>query len=155
VPLAYRFNRLVHDAVFDADSTGFAVGRAFYGRLEAARLGWPAHVVEQAVKYPLFHCQDCGDCSLPDIAYQCPEGVCAKNQRNGPCGGSLNGECEVPGVRCVWTEAYDRLKPYGEHLMMLEREPVIQDNILRGTSAWANTFLGRDHYARSKQGGEP
>ena len=37
---------------------------------------------------------------------------------------------------------------------MLEREPVIQDNILRGTSAWANTFLGRDHYARRKQGEE-
>jgi hypothetical protein len=34
--------------------------------------------------------------------------------------------------------------------MMLERDPVIQDNILRGTSAWANTFLGRDHYARTR-----
>ena len=28
---------------------------------------------------------------------------------------------------------------------MLDREPVLQDNALRGTSAWANTFLGRDH----------
>lgn len=154
VPAGYRLNRLVHDAVFDPDSKGFAVASAFYRRLEDARLAWPAHVVEQFVKYSMFHCMDCGDCSLPDIAYQCPEGVCAKNQRNGPCGGSLNGECEVPGVRCVWTEAYDRLKPYGEHLSMLEREPVIQDNILRGTSAWANTFLGRDHNAQEDRGGE-
>jgi hypothetical protein len=29
---------------------------------------------------------------------------------------------------------------------MLDRTPVMQDNALRGTSAWANTFLGRDHY---------
>jgi hypothetical protein len=31
---------------------------------------------------------------------------------------------------------------------MLDRPPVIQDNALRRTSAWANTFLGRDHVAR-------
>jgi methylenetetrahydrofolate reductase (NADPH) len=145
-PLKYRFNRLVHDLAFDPDSRGFEVGRGLYGRLESARLMRPAHVLEQAVKFPMFSCQDCGDCSLPDIAYQCPEGACAKNQRNGPCGGSLNGECEVPGKPCVWTTAYDRLKPFGEAMTMLEREPMIQDNVLRGSSAWANTFLGRDHY---------
>ncbi len=38
---------------------------------------------------------------------------------------------------------------------MLERAPVIGDNALRGTSAWANTFLGRDHHARDHQKGEP
>ena len=114
---------------------------------------WPAHVLEQAVKIPLFDCKDCGDCSLPDIAYQCPEGACAKNQRNGPCGGSIDGACEVPGRRCVWTEAYDRLRPYGEAMTMLEREPVLQDNALRGSSAWANTYLGRDHY-RHHTGGD-
>ena len=31
---------------------------------------------------------------------------------------------------------------------MLERPIVVQDNDLRRTSAWGNTFLGRDHYAR-------
>jgi methylenetetrahydrofolate reductase (NADPH) len=113
---------------------------------------WPAHVLEQAVKVPMFDCKDCGDCSLPDIAYQCPEGACAKNQRNGPCGGSLDGECEVPGKPCVWTNAYDRLRPYDEAMTMLEREPVLQDNALRGSSAWANTFLGRDHYGYKTQG---
>ena len=30
---------------------------------------------------------------------------------------------------------------------MLDRAPVIQDNDLRRTSAWGNTFLGRDHFA--------
>jgi methylenetetrahydrofolate reductase (NADPH) len=153
-PLLYRFDRLVHDLVFDPRSPGFEVARRAYRRLESAHLGRPLHVLEQAVKVPMFSCRDCGDCSLPDIAYQCPEGACAKNQRNGPCGGSLDGQCEVPGRRCVWAEAYARLKPYGEALAMLEREPVIQDNALRGTSAWANTFLGRDHYRPGSGGGE-
>ena len=152
VPLMYRFNRLVHDHAFAPESRGFAVARGVYGRLESAHLMWPAHVLEQAVKVPMFDCKDCGDCSLPDIAYQCPEGACAKNQRNGPCGGSLDGECEVPGKPCVWTNAYDRLRPYGEAMTMLEREPVLQDNALRGSSAWANTFLGRDHYGYKTQG---
>jgi hypothetical protein len=40
---------------------------------------------------------------------------------------------------------YDRLKPYGEDGTMLDRPPAIADNALRRTSAWANTFLGRDH----------
>jgi methylenetetrahydrofolate reductase (NADPH) len=154
-PLAYRFDRFVHDAVFDPSSAGFALGRRVYRTVEAAHLGWPAHVLEQAAKIPLFGCRDCGDCSLPDTAYQCPEGACAKNQRNGPCGGSLDGECEVPGRPCIWAEAYERLKAYGEEQSMLEREPVVQDNALRGTSAWANTFLGRDHEHFGSAGGEP
>ncbi|MEX1294934.1 MAG: methylenetetrahydrofolate reductase C-terminal domain-containing protein [Candidatus Limnocylindrales bacterium] len=154
VPLWYRFNRLVHDVAFEPGTRGFAVGARAYGTLEKTRLMWPAHVLEQAVKVPMFDCKDCGDCSLPDIAYQCPEGACAKNQRNGPCGGSIDGECEVPGKPCVWAVAYDRLRPYDEAMTMLDRAPVLQDNALRGTSAWANTFLGRDHYARDDQGGE-
>ena len=129
------------------------------GILGGITRGIVLELLEQAVKIPMFDCKDCGDCSLPDIAYQCPEGACAKNQRNGPCGGSLNGECEVPGKPCIWAVAYDRLRPYGEAMTMLESAPVIGDNALRGTSAWANTFLGRDHYgredqARADEGGE-
>jgi len=151
-PLFYRFNRLVHERVFDPESAGFAAARGLYQRAESMHLGKPLHVIEQMAKAPMYACQDCGDCSLPDIAYQCPEGACAKNQRNGPCGGSLNGECEVPGKPCVWAVAYDRLKPYGEAMTMLQREPVLQDNALQGSSAWANTFLGRDHYAHHSEG---
>jgi hypothetical protein len=31
---------------------------------------------------------------------------------------------------------------------MLDRPPAIADNALRRTSAWANTYLGRDHVTR-------
>ena len=106
-----------------------------------------AHAVEQAAKVPLFGCKDCGDCSLPEIAYVCPESQCAKNQRNGPCGGTRDGLCEVYDTECIWSEAYERLKAYGEEESMLDGPVVVKDNALAGTSAWANTFLGRDHQA--------
>ena len=106
-------------------------------------------MAEQAAKVPMFECRDCGDCSLPDIAYLCPESQCAKNQRNGPCGGTREDSlCEVGEKTCIWALAYDRLKAYGEESTMLEGPPVIKDNALAHTSAWANTFLGRDHHAR-------
>jgi hypothetical protein len=31
---------------------------------------------------------------------------------------------------------------------MLDRPIVLNNNVLRHTSAWANTFLGRDHLGR-------
>ena len=46
-------------------------------------------------------------------------------------------------------EAYERLKAYGEEESMLDGPVVVKDNALAGTSAWANTFLGRDHLARA------
>ena len=146
----YRLNRVVHDRVFEPGTTGFSAWASVYRAVERARLGRPLHVLEQAVKVPMYDCRDCGDCSLPDIAYQCPEGHCAKNQRNGPCGGSRDGRCEVGDRPCIWAETYRRLKPYGEELTMLDRPPILTDNRLRRTSAWANTFLERDHFARRR-----
>ncbi len=144
----YRFSRIVHERAFAPDSPGFGVWKKVYEKVEQYNLDKPVHMLEQAVKVPMFDCRDCGDCSLPDIAYLCPESHCQKNQRNGPCGGAHDGLCEVPGHTCIWADAYKRLKPYGEELTMLDRAPVIQDNALQRTSAWGNAFLERDHIAR-------
>ena len=149
--LAYRSNRLVHDVAFEPGTAGFRAGTGFYERVERYHLSRPLHALENAVKVPLFDCRDCGDCSLPDIAYLCPESQCWKNQRNGPCGGTRDGLCEVVDKECIWSRAYTRLKPYGEELTVLTRPPVLQDNALRRTSAWANTYLGRDHLARRQE----
>ena len=144
----YRFSRIVHQRAFEPGSPGFGLWGKVYAKVEQYRLDKPVHALEQAVKVPMFDCRDCGDCSLPDIAYLCPESHCQKNQRNGPCGGAHDGLCEVPCHTCVWADAYKRLKPYGEELTMLDRAPVLQDNALRRTSAWGNAFLDRDHIAR-------
>jgi methylenetetrahydrofolate reductase (NADPH) len=159
VPFKYRLSRGMHEAVFAEDAPLFGAGRAFYRGLEKAPgpLRTLAHGIEQAVKVPLFHCRDCGDCSLPEIAYVCPESQCAKNQRNGPCGGTRDGLCEVYDSECIWSQAYERLKHFGEEESMLEGPVVIKDNALVRTSAWANTFLGRDHVGRQgerAEGGE-
>ena len=48
--------------------------------------------------------------------------------------------CEVTDRECIWARAYERLKAYEEETSMLEGPVVFNDNALRGTSAWANTF---------------
>lgn len=149
-PLSYRVSRAMHDAVFAPDAPLQRVGRGVYRGAEAGPVvvRKAMHVAEQAIKAPLFGCRDCGDCSLPDIAYLCPESQCAKNQRNGPCGGTReDSRCEVGDKTCIWALAYDRLKAYGEETTMLDGPVVIKDNALRHSSAWANAFLQRDHHA--------
>jgi methylenetetrahydrofolate reductase (NADPH) len=153
VPGRYRLSRQMHRWLFDPEAPLFGAGRAVYERIESGprALGRAAHLAEQAAKVPMFNCRDCGDCSLPDIAYVCPESMCAKNQRNGPCGGTRDGLCEVYDTECIWSQAYERLKAYGESDGMLEGPVVVKDNALNRTSAWANTFLGRDHNTRRDQ----
>jgi methylenetetrahydrofolate reductase (NADPH) len=153
VPLAYRLSRRVHQNVFDPEGPLYDAARSLYEKIDAAPrpVGRAAHALEQAAKVPMFKCRDCGDCSLPDIAYVCPESICAKNQRNGPCGGTRDGVCEVYDTECIWSQAYERLKAYGEEEDMLANPVVVKDNALARTSAWANTFLGRDHQAKSGQ----
>jgi methylenetetrahydrofolate reductase (NADPH) len=147
VPFSYRLSRRVHETVFADDAPLFAAGRALYERVDRAPrlVRRAAHALEQAAKVPLFDCKDCGDCSLSEIAYVCPESMCAKNQRNGPCGGTRDGLCEVYDTECIWSQAYERSKSYGEEESLLDGPVVVKDNALAGTSAWANAFLGRDH----------
>ena len=145
-PLGYRFSRMVHDYVFEEGTAGFRGAQALYRAVE--RTPWMAralHGAEQALKVLQFDCKDCGDCSLPEIAYLCPESQCAKNQRNGPCGGTHDGVCEVGEKQCIWSRAYERLKSFGEEEGLLDGPVAIRNGTLRGTSAWANAFLGRGH----------
>ncbi len=151
LPLSYKVNRRIHDQVFAPESTGFRTGahlaRALTEHPKAAKL---FHAAEHALKIAAFDCRDCGDCSLPDIAYLCPESQCVKNQRNGPCGGTRQGKCEVGDKDCIWARAYDRLKAYGEEEQMLDNAAVIKDAALQGTSAWTNAFLQKDHRSKKK-----
>lgn len=101
--------------------------------------------IEKIGKKALFDCQDCGDCSLDEIRYLCPESQCAKNQRNGPCGGSTDMICESTDKDCIWTKAYDRQKYSGDIWKLLDHAPVIQNHQLRGSSSWANYWLEKDH----------
>ena len=63
--------------------------------------------------------------------------------RNGPCGGTKNGECEVVVKPCIWTAVFERAKSAGrlEDLKVYIPPPT---RALKGTSSWVNFFLGRD-----------
>jgi ferredoxin len=60
-------------------------------------------------------CMQCGNCVLATTAGICPLVRCAKSLLNGPCGGSVEGKCEVaPDIPCAWQLIYDRLKALGQ-----------------------------------------
>jgi methylenetetrahydrofolate reductase (NADPH) len=122
------------------------------GRLLARGLAgvarWPAAAaalerVELAVKKPLFGCQACGNCVLSYTEYVCPQ-TCPKQLRNGPCGGTRAGWCEVvPDQPCVWVSVYERARD-SARLDGLKTYVPPPDRQLQGTSSWINYFLGRD-----------
>lgn len=145
-PPMYRLSRLVHHLAFVEKSPLYPVIKSLYQAIDGKEsLERFFHFFEHAGKVCFYGCHDCGDCSLPEIAYLCPEEKCSKNQRNGPCGGSHQGVCEVGDKMCIWYKAYNRFKPHNR-----EKEPyagtiAITDAKLFNTSAWQNYFLKRDH----------
>lgn len=59
-------------------------------------------------------CVGCGDCKLGSFGGICPVARCSKKLLNGPCGGSMDGKCEVsPDTECAWQLIYDRLSALG------------------------------------------
>ena len=61
------------------------------------------------------YCQACGSCVLDQFGGICPIARCAKGLLNGPCGGQVEGKCEVGGYThdCAWVLIYERLKKQG------------------------------------------
>jgi ferredoxin len=59
-------------------------------------------------------CRACGDCLLAITGGICPRTLCAKGLHNGPCGGMMDGKCEVDPERpCAWVSIYERLAAEG------------------------------------------
>jgi len=60
-------------------------------------------------------CSLCGDCIQDLFDGLCPIARCPKEMLNGPCGGSIDGKCEVSNdLDCVWDIIYSRLKKKGQ-----------------------------------------
>ncbi|MCK4485625.1 MAG: methylenetetrahydrofolate reductase C-terminal domain-containing protein [Desulfobacterales bacterium] len=70
-------------------------------------------------------CAGCGNCILDKTAGLCPIARCSKQLLNGPCGGSMNGKCEISkDVDCVWQLIIDRLTRLNRLEMLEEIFPV-------------------------------
>ncbi len=99
-------------------------------------------VVERVSKGIVFDCSDCGQCILRSTGMVCSM-RCPKQMRNGPCGGAIDGKCEVhPDKPCIWHLAYERANTL--HMTAkLERINPPLDWRLWGTPSWVNLLTGR------------
>jgi methylenetetrahydrofolate reductase (NADPH) len=150
-PFIYRLSRIAHFTLFEEKSLVFKMVRPIAKWADVSpRVRGIFEFFEHMAKTVLFHCLNCGDCALFDVGFVCPTSQCPKGQRNGACGGSYQGWCEVyPNEKkCVWVQAYDRLKSYHEEnsLGAYIVPPCNWD--LWQTSSWLNFYMGRDHTAK-------
>lgn len=110
---------------------------------------WTAFLrnIESGIKSFIFYCRMCGDCTLPESTYICPQSGCPKKLLNGPCGGSRNQACEVyPDRYCFWVRVYNRLEQ-STTIDELGSMPYLPPKnwALDQTSSWINFYAGRDH----------
>ena len=103
--------------------------------------------VEEWFKTRVFGCHSCGQCVLRSTSFVCPQS-CPKQMRNGPCGGSMFGKCEVfPERDCVWTKIHERSEIGALQIFDMENKVVkIQPAVdwsLVGTSAVGSIIEGK------------
>jgi methylenetetrahydrofolate reductase (NADPH) len=150
VEAIYGFSRFFHKLMFEPKKNLYGLMQSLCVKVKGSGAETVFHKLEHLAKVLLFDCKDCGDCALIDMAYICPMSQCPKNQRNGACGGSFQGWCEVyPGKQqCVYVRAYERLKKYGEE-NKLDNGIIPPCNWdLYQTSSWINYYLEKDHTAK-------
>jgi methylenetetrahydrofolate reductase (NADPH) len=143
----YLFLRAAHDLFFDKRASLAPMYKKISSSLDKSKTSWLLKTfLEDPFKKMMLSCQSCGDCGIQHVGFLCPESGCPKHTRNGACGGSNNGFCEVDTDKlCVWVRAYKRMKKHGE-VDKLTREfvpPRLWE--LKDTSSWINFHLDRDH----------
>ena len=105
-----------------------------------------AGLMEGIPKKCLLDCRKCGDCAIQHVAFLCPESKCPKHTRNGACGGSRDGQCEVyPEKECVWYRAYKRLASVERCDEMTAECVPPRMWALDRSASWVNFHLQRDH----------
>ncbi len=151
-PLGYRIFKAVHDWAFDEKGILYKPAELFHRAIAGSILEKPYAIFEHLAKIVSNECKMCGDCTLPEHAYLCPQSQCAKYLLNGPCGGSFEGWCEVhyQEKQCIYVRAHDRLKSYGEQDDLLKEILPPRDWSLNETSSWINYYLGKDHVGKKK-----
>jgi len=146
----YGISRIFHHWILTEDERFFGVLRSVMDWRERKKGIHRSHFIEHIAKAVLYECQDCGDCGLEPAIYTCPMSRCPKQQRNGPCGGTVDGWCEVyPKHRyCIYFKAYHRLKKYNELYKMDSFITVPNDWALNHTSGWSSYTHKRDNTAK-------
>jgi methylenetetrahydrofolate reductase (NADPH) len=144
---SYGLSRFFHHVVLTKGRGLYPALKSIMDLKERKKGRHRNHALEHLGKTVLYGCLDCGDCGLEATIYTCPMAKCPKSQRNGPCGGSMNGWCEVyPNEKyCIHFKAYQRLKKYGElHKIDSFITPPNNWDFFE-TSGWSNYTHDRDN----------
>jgi methylenetetrahydrofolate reductase (NADPH) len=166
-PIMQRLSEAVHDHLISEKSRA--------GRFLRKRLGGGPKAPEDAswrrgawarllgvsslYRKATLGCQSCGDCIQDHLNYAgCTMRWCAKQLRNGPCGGSrVDGTCEVHPERiCIWGEIYRATRAAGQDPRRFATTLIPPRNWrLDLTNALANRFADLDNYPRREQVAAP
>lgn len=149
----FRLLHGLHNAFFRRDSPLADFNAGLCKWIDHSRpAAFALKLMEDAFKKMLLSCQSCGDCGIQHAGYLCPESKCPKHTRNGPCGGSRNGRCEVyPEKYCLWRLAFLRLSIIGKTDEMADGCVPPRMWELNKTSSWMNFHLKKDHQSASVQ----
>ncbi len=147
--IGHTIMRAFHHLAFAPEAPLYGPCCSVASELDGSSLEGAVTEIEYWIKFISSRCRRCGDCTLAEMAFLCPQSQCPKFLFNGQCGGSSEGWCEVfPGKRrCIYVRAYERLKAYGEEQSLNGDYIRPRDWALDQTSSWINYFLGRDHRA--------
>jgi methylenetetrahydrofolate reductase (NADPH) len=149
----YPLMKTAHDLFFNFDSPLAPLYRTICKRLDGGIAGRLfLHLTEHPIKRMLLGCLQCGDCAIQHVGFLCPESACPKHIRNGACGGSRHGMCEVNADRrCVWFHAHNRLDADGKIQQLCEGCIPPRMWELNHTSSWINFHLRRDHQSNGSE----
>jgi len=147
--LSFTINELIHNTLFDTGGLFYSLFKRISLFCSRRKTLYRLYVtIEHFIKKMLFGCRMCGDCTLAESGYLCPQSGCPKRMINGPCGGSINGYCEVyPNQKiCFWVRVYKKL-PNTDY-ESLKKCPLLPPKnwFLAESSSWINYYSGKDHH---------
>lgn len=148
----YVFLRTAHDLFFDKSASLAPIYKKISTTFDRNNVSWMLKAfLEDPFKKLLLSCQGCGDCGIQHVGFLCPESGCPKHTRNGACGGSNHGYCEVNTDKyCVWVRAFYRMKKHDEDEKLSAEFVPPRLWELKNTSSWINFHLDRDHQKEQK-----
>jgi methylenetetrahydrofolate reductase (NADPH) len=143
----YEFAKTVHNLAFRENGLLYKIASKIC--LYLSETGFASFLAnfEHIAKFLVFGCQNCGDCTLAELAFLCPQSGCAKYMLNGPCGGSRDGWCEVyPGKkRCLYVKLHERAKKDGITENWRSGYVPPRNWALNNSSSWVNFYSSKDH----------
>ncbi len=117
-----EFIQPLRDTVAEYDaiiSTACGAGVQFLAAMPEMKPVFPALNttfigVNEAAGLYTERCRACHQCYLGLTGGICPQTMCPKGLLNGPCGGNIQGKCEVNQDRaCAWCEIYEKMAGEG------------------------------------------